>query len=1000
MKPTPLTVALRAYAERLDVPHRSGSIFPWSKWPREILVFDTETTTDVRQKLTFGSWRHYELLKGGALRLQEQGIFYADDLPQTDPQGFKILRKYVRHESAAKNGRENQLVFQTKSEFLSDVFYRLAYQSRAFVVGFNLPFDLMRLAVSCGEGRDKFYGGFSLVLWQEWDADKAMMIENRWRPRLHLKLLDSKRAFIEFAKPLGSPDADGVEGATSKKGEYTFRGHFLDLRTLAFALTSDSLSLEKACELFGVEHGKQCAKEHGRITNDYIDYNRRDVLATSELFGKLILEFDKHPIALNPCSAYSPASLAKAYMNCLGVKPAFEKFADFSKEVSGIAMTAYYGGRAECHIRQTAVPVVHTDFVSMYTTVHTLMGLWEMETAETLEVETWTTEAQHLLDTATLDRYFDREAWRNLTWFGELEPNEDVLPVRAQYDSDHENRTLNIGVNVITSAYPSWWAGADLIADALLSGKVPRLKRALRIVPTGRQRGLKAVKFAGAIDLDPLSGDFFKSLIEERKRATNDVSLSPEDRQRISQALKIVASSGCYGICAEINRNTLAKDKIADIRVYANGSSFEAESNSPEEPGRYCFPPLAAFTTAGARLMLALLERSVTDRGGTFAFCDTDSMAIVATKKGGLVPCEGGPLRTRKGQPAIRALSWAQVDEIVKRFESLNPYDRSIVAGSVLEIKEVNHDENGKRSQLYVYAIAAKRYTFLRKKSGGRIEIIDPSEHGLGHLLDPLANEDNPKKWIERVWHYIVARALGLPVPNLEFLSVPALSRLSITSPQVLRPIAATQTELPFDERIHPTNFLLSASIAEYGHPAGADENHFHLVSQYHSDPKKALAEKWTDIHTGHQYDVTTDFPAPPYVARIRTFGSVLDRFVSHPEPKSAAADGSPSNRQTVGLLKRRHVSVGSIMYVGKETNRLEDVDNGLVHDWSEVYSVYKNPAHEAWRKQLPQLKKIPSRTLAAVAGISTRAIKAIRNGHSVPSLKTRGLLLKHFKNT
>ena len=58
--------------------------------------------------------------------------------------------------------------------------------------------------------------------------------------------------------------------------------------------------------------------------------------------------------------------------------------------------------------------------------------------------------------------------------------------------------------------------------------------------------------------------------------------------------------------------------------------------------------------------------------------------------------------------------------------------------------------------------IAAKRYTFFRKKSGGRLEIIDPSEHGLGHLLDPLTNEDNPNEWIDRVWQYIVATALGL----------------------------------------------------------------------------------------------------------------------------------------------------------------------------------------------------------------------------------------------
>ena len=40
------------------------------------------------------------------------------------------------------------------------------------------------------------------------------------------------------------------EGSTTgKKDEgYVFRGHFLDLRTLAFALTDKSYTLEKACD--------------------------------------------------------------------------------------------------------------------------------------------------------------------------------------------------------------------------------------------------------------------------------------------------------------------------------------------------------------------------------------------------------------------------------------------------------------------------------------------------------------------------------------------------------------------------------------------------------------------------------------------------------------------------------------------------------------------------------------------------------------------------------
>jgi hypothetical protein len=37
--------------------------------------------------------------------------------------------------------------------------------------------------------------------------------------------------------------------------------------------------------------------------------------------------------------------------------------------------------------------------------------------------------------------------------------------------------------------------------------------------------------------------------------------------------------------------------------------------------------------------MLALLEHSVSELGGTYVMEDTDSMAIVATERGGLVRC-------------------------------------------------------------------------------------------------------------------------------------------------------------------------------------------------------------------------------------------------------------------------------------------------------------------------------------------------------------------------
>lgn len=34
-----------------------------------------------------------------------------------------------------------------------------------------------------------------------------------------------------------------------------------------------------------------------------------------------------------------------------------------------------------------------------------------------------------------------------------------------------------------------------------------------------------------------------------------------------------------------------------------------------------------------------------------------------------------------------------------------------------------------------------------------------------------------------------------------------------------------------------------------------------------------------------------------------------------------------------IGLLQRRHVSVGQIIYIGRESNQLEEVEAGTVHD-------------------------------------------------------------------
>jgi hypothetical protein len=98
------------------------------------------------------------------------------------------------------------------------------------------------------------------------------------------------------------------------------------------------------------------------------------------------------------------------------------------------------------------------------------------------------------------------------------------------------------------------------------------------------------------------------------------------------------------------------------VRVEGLDGPFELSLDRPETPGEFYFGPLASVVTGAARLMLALLERLVTDAGGTWAVADTDSMAVVATETGGSLP----------GLP-VRVLSWAEVEGIRSRFLALNP---------------------------------------------------------------------------------------------------------------------------------------------------------------------------------------------------------------------------------------------------------------------------------------------------------------------------------------
>ena len=272
-------------------------------------------------------------------------------------------------------------------------------------------------------------------------------------------------------------------------------------------------------------------------------------------------------------------------------------------------------------------------------------------------------------------------------------------------------------------------------------------------------------------------------------------------RGRITAGLLIVirpmAGRSSKRIYAEMN----VQESERDVTVLCHGPDVEPFSSPvrhPEAPGDYYFPPLASLITSGARLMLALLENCVAEAGGTYAMEDTDSMAIVANEHGGLVPCPGGPHRMAGGREAVRALSWEHVRNIALGFKALSPYGADAIPGSILKIEDDHFDPATKRQrQLYCFAISAKRYAlFVYHSKGAPVLLRNKannaadrwSEHGLGHLRNPNNPESDDSAWTAQVWLALIRRALRLPVRSLPFSHLPAIGRISVSSPGLLAP--------------------------------------------------------------------------------------------------------------------------------------------------------------------------------------------------------------------
>lgn len=885
----------------------------WSpKWPEYCLIFDTETTLDPIQKLNFGTYRRCKLV-GHKYLFAEEGIFYRDDLPASQVQ---LLERYKLKPKTLPSielfPAKMNLGLMSRTSFMRRVFWK-SIRKGDLIVGFNLPFDLSRLAIKWTAGRK---GDWSLALSSLWKNPKTgRVVPNPKRPRIIVDAQNSKMAFIKL-------------GSILHPEEWPKEGRFLDLRTLGWALRNVPYNLRGACKAFNVK-GKVDHKPSGRISSEEIEYCRGDVAATHRLLNAMMREFDQNPIDLHPDKAYSPASIAKAYLKEMQIKQPKAHFKVPNKTL-GISMQGYYGGRAECRIRKTPVPVIHTDFTSQYPTVNALLGNWDVLTSSSVRFVDCSATVKKLLSNVALENTFDQNFWKKLSFFALVKPKGDILPVRTIYNG----RTQNIGLNYLTAEKPIWYAGPDLVASAILTGRPPAVVRALRMVGQGQQSGLKPTNLGGMVEINPAKDDFYRKVIEQR------ISHKKENKD-LAEFLKVLANSGSYGLFVEVNTET--KKKEAKAGYFSGNKTGRIETTYVEKPGAWYFPPLASLITSGGRLLLAMLEKSVHEKGGNYLFCDTDSLCIVGTRAGGLIPCEGGVFRCET-KPAIKALSLAEVSSIAEKFSKLNPYDSSLVR-QILKIEDINYVDSdlGKPfRQLFGYAISAKRYA-LYTRSGNEIRIEKASGHGLGYLFAPKErktdeeiSDDETPQWVTEAWDFLLRKELGLPSKEPSWLDLPAMMRMVVTTPNVLK------NRRP--EWLGPFNFFLFPLVSELGgYPRGFDKTNFLFITPMETDRRKWRSLVGTNLLDGQTYQIAMSPTGKQDKVIPESFRIILRQYLGKPEAKSLAPDGTPCVGTTQGLLGRTKIVAGQLIPVGKETDRRwEQGEDPSMID-SETH-LYENP--------------------------------------------------------
>jgi hypothetical protein len=461
----------------------------------------------------------------------------------------------------------------------------------------------------------------------------------------------------------------------------------------------------------------------------------------------------------------SPAGLAAEIPRKAGVTPPLVKFRVPSDLDLSCWIGAHRGGWLSAEMAAEGLfPAVDVDVHSAYPAFAVLLGWWRLKLAAQLRRQDKTEELRALcaeVAAGDVSAFFDRRTWRRFSFtICEVVCDGEPWPVEAPDESYPQGHS---GVRPVRCPVPLPFTWPDVVLAALLSGRVPHIVSATKLVPVGRQPNLRdRYPLYDGLVLD-IDDDPAVALVRLRDKAKERGDV------RLAAQLRVVVNTLCYGNPVRL-----------DLGYRQEGRRRVVTETAAE----WTFPPIAATVTAASRLALDVAEKLLDSYGISVASRDTDGLLLRCTPD-----------------------QWPALDRVLARFDALDPFETG------QPFWKVQREQEGR--PLHGLVIGVKRYVLATlDDAGDLLKVVEATEHSLGgSVVDPPSmaghDKEDHRRWTRAVAAVAVRREIArsrgasLVVPlwpweGADEPPFPSIGRVQATTPETLTTIRQRIGVRPF----------------------------------------------------------------------------------------------------------------------------------------------------------------------------------------------------------